>query len=266
MKLLRSLHSRGFTFHAEALLVALGFVLLAHASAQTVTVAAAADLANCGDELGRAFNLKDFTADIRFTTGASGSIFAQIKNGAPFDLFMSADTGYPKKLIELGLADKESLTTYGFGHLVLWTPRSDLDVKAGLVLLRNPAIGKVAIANTETAPYGRAARSALEHEGLWVSIQPKLVFGENVSQTLEFVKTGNADAGLVALSLILNLRAAGQYYEVPEGDYPPIEQSMVLTSIGAKNPAARAYLAFLKTPQARAIFERYGFRLASKAE
>jgi len=129
--------------------------------------------------------------------------------------------------------------------------------------LRDEKIKKVAIANPAHAPYGRAAKAALEHLKLWEAIQPKLVLGENIAQTAQFVQTGNVDAGIVALSLVLSskLKNAGSYYLIPEASFPRLEQGAVLTKKGIQNPAAKKYLAFLRSKQAREVFNRYGFRL-----
>jgi molybdate transport system substrate-binding protein len=234
---------------------------------EMVSVAAAADLVFCLEELSVGFEKAHPAAKLRTTTGASGSLFAQISRGAPFDVFMAADVEYPRQLIAAGGAEKESLTTYAFGHLVLWTTKAELDVKRGLEVLREPAVKKFAIASPAHAPYGRAAKAALESAKLWGDLQPKLVLGENVAQTAHFVQTGNVDAGIVAFSFVLAPRMAGKgvYFEIPETAHPRLEQAAVLTRRGAENQSARVFLLYLRSEGARAIFERYGFRLpASK--
>jgi len=230
---------------------------------ETLAIAAAADLVYCLDELNAAFHQTHKKITLKVSTGASGIFFAQIQNGAPFDIFLSADMNYPQELIKAGLADSSSLTLYAIGHIVLWSMRPDIDVARGLEILRDQKIDKVAIANPAHAPYGRAAKAALEHFKLWETVQPKLVLGENIAQTAQFIQTGNVEAGIVALSLVVSpkLKNTGKYYEIPEAGFPRLEQGAVLTKSGVKNPAARRYLEFLRSDQARAVFNRYGFRL-----
>lgn len=230
---------------------------------ETLTIAAAADLIYCLEELNVAFQKAYPAAALKVSTGSSGNFFAQIQNGAPFDVFLSADMKYPHELVKAGLADSSSLTLYAIGRIVLWSRRADLDVTRGLEILRDEKIVKVAIANPAHAPYGRAAQAALEHFQLWQAIQPKLVLGENIAQTAQFVQTGNVDAGIVALALVMSpkLKNAGTYYVIPETSFPRLEQAAVLTKQGIKNPVANRYLEFLRSEPARAIFNRYGFRL-----
>jgi len=230
---------------------------------QTVSIAAASDLVYCLEELNAAFAKLNPDIEVKASTGSSGNFFAQIKHGAPFDLFLSADVSYPQELIMAGLAEEKSLSPYAVGHLVIWTTKDDLDLSKGLDALTSATISKVAIANPEHAPYGRAAKAALEHAKLWERIKGKLVFGDNIAQTAQFVETGNADAGLVALSLVLSPKLAqkGSWVEVPQDAFPRLEQAAVLTKKGAENPAAALYLSFLKSREAREVFDRYGFRL-----
>ncbi|MDR3418708.1 MAG: molybdate ABC transporter substrate-binding protein [Nevskia sp.] len=237
----------------------------AHA-ADRITVAAAADLALCLQDLDAAFQRQHPGAEIRAVTGSSGNFFAQIRNGAPFDVFLSADLSYPKQLAEAGLADPDSLTLYAVGHLVLWSTNPAVDVSRGLAVLDSAAVRKFAIANPDVAPYGRAARSALERAGLWQRLQPKLVTGENIAQTAQFVQTGNVDAGIVALSLVLAPAAAGsgKYFRIPQDQYPRLDQAAIVTAQGRGNALAAVYLAFLRSPEARAVFDRYGFLLPEK--
>lgn len=246
-------------------LLALLFLVVAGAvhAEQTVSVAAAADLVYCLEDLNAAFDKTHPDVELKSSTGASGNFFAQIKNGAPFDVFLSADVNYPKELIKAGLADEKSLQMYAIGHLVVWTTLDKVDVSKGVESLAAPGLGKVAIANPEHAPYGRAAKAAIEHAKLWDTLKDKIVYGENIAKTAQFVETGNADAGIVALSLVLSpkLTKKGKWVEVPESDYPRLEQAAVLTKKGAENPMAAKYLEFLRSPEARAVFDRYGFRL-----
>ena len=248
-------------------LILLGLLLITPASrsGETVSIAAASDLVFCLEELNRQFTNSHPGVTLKTSTGSSGNFFAQIRNGAPFDVFLSADMSYPKELIKAGAAEESSLFQYAVGRLALWTANTNLALTNGLLALRNPAVKRIAIANPEHAPYGRAARDALRHAGLWDALQPRLVFGENISQTAQFVQSGNADAGIVALSLVLSPKLAnvGRWTPVPPETHPPLEQGAVLTLRGKDNSAARAYLKFLQSGQAREIFDRYGFRMPS---
>jgi molybdate transport system substrate-binding protein len=244
-------------------LLALGISGAHRSLGSELSVAAASDLVFCLEELNQAFCKAHPEITIKSTTGASGNIFAQISNGAPFDIFLSADMRYPLELIKAGLAEKESLTLYAIGHLVVWTAKEELDLSEGIRSLTSRAIRRVAIANPEYAPYGRAAKAALMYFDLWLPLQEKLVFGENIAQTAQFVETGNADAGIVALSIVLApaLNSKEHWIEVPEHAHPHLEQGAVITKAGTLNPASAAYIEFLGSTEARRIFDRFGFRL-----
>ena len=232
-------------------------------AAEKVSVAAAANLIYALDALDTEFAKTAPDVVVTTATGASGGLVAQIENGAPFDVFLSADLDYPRALIASGHADAGSLVTFAIGRLVLWTTRPALGLMSVAAAVRDPAVQKLAIANLDTAPYGRAARQALEKLGVWTDAQPKLVVGENISQTAQFVATGNADAGFVALSLVLStkLRDRGRWLEVPAELHAPLAQGAVLTTRGAANPAAARYLKFLGGPAARKILEGFGYRV-----
>lgn len=234
-------------------------------AAETVSVAAAANLVYALDALNAAFKQAAPAVTVTTTTAASGSLVAQIRNGAPFDVFLSADLDYPRGLIAAGQAEPSSLVTFATGRLVLWTTRPGLSPDDLAATVRNPAVKKLALANPDTAPYGRAARQALEKLGLWNEAQPKLVVGENISQAAQFVETGNADAGFVALSLVLSPRLTnrGRWTEVPPALYASgaLDHAGVLTTRGAANPAARRYLEFLATAPAKKILRDFGYRV-----
>ena len=245
-------------------LPALFALLFAHlVAAQELTIAAAADLTYCLEDLNAGFRQMHPDADIKVSTGSSGNFYAQIANGGPFDIFMSADMGYPRKLIEAGQADGKTLTRYAIGKLALWTMDAKLDLSAGLAALRQPQVKRIAIASPEHAPYGKAAQQALEAAKLWDELQPRIVRGENIAQTAQFVQTGNVDVGIVALSLLKapKLQGVGHAVLVPAGAFPQMDQGAVVTLHGQSNPLAAAYMVFLATPAARAIFDRYGFEL-----
>ena len=232
-------------------------------SGETLAIAAASDLIYCLEELNAAFQEQNPSVALKTSAGSSGNFFAQIQNGAPFDVFLSADVKYPAALAKAGLADSSSLTLYAIGRIVLWTLQPDIEVSQGLQILHDAKVRKLAIANPEHAPYGRAAQAALEHYQMWQALQQKIVLGENIAQTAQFVQTGNADAGIVALALVVSPKLAdtGKFYEIPEAHYPRLEQAAVLTRRGSEKPSAISYLAFLLSPEARTIFDRYGFRL-----
>jgi molybdate transport system substrate-binding protein len=237
------------------------FFLPSSTHAQTLRIAAAADLQYALTDLAAHYE-KQTGAKLSISYGSSGNFFAQIQNGAPFDLFLSADINYPKKLIAAGLAVSDSLQIYAAGRLALWLPPdSPLDpAAAGLKTLLDPRIQKIAIANPEHAPYGRAAVAALRSAGLYDQLKPKLVFGENISQAAQFVQSGSAQAGLIALSLALSpAMNSGKRWNIPPDRYPSIEQAVVVLKPVQNKEAAFSFLAFLKSPQARAIFERYGY-------
>jgi molybdate transport system substrate-binding protein len=229
----------------------------------TLRVAAAADLAPCLDELNSAFAATVGGADMTYSVGASGNFYAQIKSGAPYDVFLSADLHYPRALIKAGLADAASLMVYAHGQLVMWTNDPKIDLNSGFSTLTAPAIQRIAIANPELAPYGRAAKAALEHAGVWNVVKSKLVVGESIAQTAQFVATGNAQVGLLSLSHVRGAKnpGRGQVWIVPADFYPLIEQGAIVTAKGKTNPLAMRYLEFLRSDQGRAILRKYSFNL-----
>ena len=245
----------------------MGLCLTMPALATELTIAAAADLTYCLDDLNATFKRANPEAALQVSTGSSGVFFAQIQNGAPFDIYLSADLAYPRKLIEAGYADGKTLLRYAVGRLALWTTDPQFDVSKGLQGLRISAPQHFAIANPAHAPYGQAAKAALQHAGVWDAIQPTLVMGENISQTAQFIQTGNAQAGIVAYSLLKapKLAGVGRYTLIPIDDYPTMEQGAVVTTKGAGNPLAKKYIAFLASREARTIFDRYGFMLPDVA-
>jgi molybdate transport system substrate-binding protein len=248
-------------------LVAL-FVICAAAlpvsAAGEITVAAAADLNLALSEIAATYQ-KQTGNTVRLSFGSSGNLFNQVQNGAPFDLFLSADVDYPKKLIEAGLAERTSLYRYARGRLVLWLPTSSsLDVeRRGMEVLLDPSVKKIAIANPQHAPYGRAAVAALRHFGIYDKIADRLVLGENVSQSAQFVESGNAQAGIVALSHALApaMKDKGRYWEIPADAYPVLEQAAVIVSRSANKKEAAAFLEYLKSPEATQVLRRHGFSL-----
>ena len=226
-------------------------------------VAAAADLKFALDEIVADFQKEHTNATVKITYGSSGNFFAQIENGAPFDLFLSADVNYPQRLIERKLASEDGLFRYAIGRVVLWVRNeSSLDVtKRGAEALLDPSVRKIAIANPEHAPYGRAAIAALRSLGVYDKIADKFVMGENISQTAQFVQGGAADAGLIALSLARSpkMKDAGRYWEVPADAYPKLEQGGVILSRSRAPELARALRDLLTSAHGKEILRRYGF-------
>ena len=249
------------------LVLALSLMLAAPGSSATgeLTVAAASDLNFAFKDLVAAYEKKT-GRHVRLSLGSSGNFFSQIENGAPFDLYFSADIRYPQKLEEAGHAIPGSLYKYAVGRIVLWVPKhSSVAVEQGLAALKDPAVRKIAIANPKHAPYGRAAVSALEHHKLYDGLKDRLVLGENISQAAQFIESGACDAGIIALSLALapTMKAAGKYYEIPTDAHPPLEQGAVILKKSSNQAHARDFLDFVKGPEGREIMQRYGFMLPS---
>jgi molybdate transport system substrate-binding protein len=233
------------------------------AVAEDITIAAASDLNFAFKELVTEYE-KTTSNHVKLSLGSSGNFYAQIQNGAPFDLYFSADIGYPRKLEEAGLTVPGSIYPYAVGQIVLWAGKdSHLDLSKGLESLREPTVKKIAIANPKHAPYGRAAVAAMEYFKVYDQVKDKLILGENISQAAQFIESGACDAGIIALSLALApaMKAAGQYWEIPAVAHPPLEQGAVILK-ESKNPeAARQFLEFIKSHHGQEIMKRYGFTL-----
>lgn len=233
-----------------------------------ITVAAAADLSSALKEVGKAFE-KASGVKVKLSFGASGALTQQIHNGAPFDVFFSADMDYPRQLAASGDADGASLYPYAVGKLVLWVPAdSALDVEhTGMKALLDPSVKKIAIANPQHAPYGRAAVDALKHAGLYDQIADRLVLGENISQAAQFVESGNAQAGFVALAHAMApaMTGKGKYWEVPADYYSPLVQGAIVLSHSQHKKEAGQFLNYIKTKEAAAVFQKYGFTLPPSA-
>ncbi|MBV8815998.1 MAG: molybdate ABC transporter substrate-binding protein [Verrucomicrobia bacterium] len=231
------------------------------ANAEKVTIAAAADLKFAMDEIVSAFKSTNPGADVGVVYGSSGNFYTQLKQGAPYDLFFSADIAYPRDLVNSGLAASE-VKPYAFGRIVLWSASLDAS-RMTLESLTDPKITRIAIANPKHAPYGQRAEEALRSAGLWEKIEPKLVYGENIAQTAQFVQTGNAQVGIIALSLAVSpeLASKGGYWLVPENLHQPLEQGYVITKRAENNALARRFADYIAGKDARAIMIKYGFVL-----
>lgn len=227
-----------------------------------VRVAAAADLnAAFADLIARFGGAHD--VDVSVSYGSSGTFYAQLLNQAPYDMFLSADVTYPNQLAARGLTVPHSEFTYAIGRIVVWAPASSpLDVeREGLQALTQASVAHVAVANPEHAPYGRAAIAAMQSAGVYDRVKPKLVIGENVAQTMQFVQSGAADVGIVALSLALapKVKGQGRIYQIPVSAYPRLEQGGVILKGAADVDAARAFRGFLLSADGQAILKQYGF-------
>jgi molybdate transport system substrate-binding protein len=251
------------TMRARATRLAFAVTLLVTgtARAQEIRVAAAADFRFALSELAGQYE-KQAGTKVNVTYGSSGNFFAQIQNGAPFDLFFSADLEYPRKLEAAGLAESGTLFEYARGRIVIWTRRDvPIDVATqGWNALLSSTVEKIAIANPAYAPYGRAAVAALKNAGIFEQVKSKLVYGENISQAAQFVQSGNAQAGIVALSLALSPGMKdGKRWEIPADMHPAIEQGAILLKSATNKAQARAFLGFVKSADARATLEKFGF-------
>ncbi len=232
-----------------------------HGSPRVLSVAAAADLRFAMEALSRGFHSAHPGIDLRIAYGSSGNFYAQIRNQAPFDLFLSADMEYPRQLIRHGIAASDALFVYAVGRIAVWVPAaSPLDPANAL---RSPNLRHLAIANPEHAPYGRAAEASLRSLGVYDHVKDRLVLGENVAQTLEFVQSGAADAGVIALSLARApaVRGQGRYWEVPAETYPRLEQGGLILRDSA---AAWDFRAWMLSATGARVLEEYGFSLPGK--
>jgi len=237
----------------------------AHAE-QMLTIAAAADLKFALDEIVVSFKRIHSSAQIETIYGSSGKFSTQIRQGAPYDLYFSADIAYPRALESEGYAASK-VQSYALGRIVLWSPSLDTG-KMTLADLANPSIRKIAIANPRHAPYGKRAEEALKAAGVWEKVESRLVYGENVSQTAQYVQSGNAQVGIIALSLALSpeLAKKGGFVLIPDSLHQPLEQGFIITKRAADNALAQAFARFIAGKEARTIMTRYGFVLPGEVK
>jgi molybdate transport system substrate-binding protein len=240
---------------------------LANSADREINVAAAADLNSALQEVADNYEKRTGVV-VKLSFGASGALTQQIQNGAPFDVFFSADMDYPRQLIAGGQAESATLYRYAVGRLVLWVPSdSPLDVeRRGMDVLLDPSVKKISIANPQHAPYGRAAVAALKHYDLYEKVSGELVLGENVSQAAQFVESGNAQVGFVALAHAIapGMQGKGRYWMVPAEAYPRLDQGAVLISRASHRQDAAAFLEYVKTSEVAALLRRYGFSLPDR--
>jgi molybdate transport system substrate-binding protein len=242
---------------AWALIALLG---CAPARSETALIAVAANFAEVMERIETAFE-RQSPHGITITIGSTGKLYAQITQGAPFDVLLAADQQYPERLESADLAVRGSRFTYATGRLVLWSPNPDRVPRDGAALLRSDAVGKLAMANPALAPYGRAARQTLQALNVYDTLSDHIVLGENVGQAHALVATGNAELGLLALSYVASERNAmqGSRWPVPESLHDPIHQDAVLLTRAEGNSAARDLLAYLRRPEVRELIRSFGY-------
>ena len=221
-----------------------------------LTVAAASDLTPAFEEIGRAFE-STYKTKVVFVFGSTGMLTRQIENGAPVDLFAAASMSYIDELDQKGLIIPDSKAVYARGRITLWTTSDSTLRLEGIKDLARPEVTRIAIANPDHAPYGLAARQALESAGIWESVKPKLVYGDNIRQTLQYAETGNVEVAIVALSL--SKQSHGRWSLIPEELHKPLDQALAIVKSTKKEQAARAFATFLNSPQGRAVMQKYGF-------
>lgn len=236
-----------------------------NSAGRSVAVAAASDVRFAMDDLTVEFHRARPEIEVKVSYGSSGNFYAQLRNRAPFDIYFSADVAYPRRLREEGLIREGSFFVYGTGQIVVWALESSpLDLEnRGIEALLDPAIRHIAIANPKHAPYGLAAEAALRSMKVYEKVQSKLVFGENVAQSLQFVQSEAADVGIVALSLALapELRDTGKYWRVPLEAYPRMEQGGAILAYAANPDDAGEFRDFVLSARGKDILRRYGFFL-----
>jgi molybdate transport system substrate-binding protein len=233
-------------------------LLSCQAYADEVRIAVAANFTDASRELAPLFE-EETGHTTRISYGSTGKLYSQIEHGAPFELFLAADTKRPVKAEREGLAVPGTRMVYARGKLVMWSIKSNLFVNGGNYL-KGAHFDHLALANPKTAPYGLAAEQVMRHVGVLSQLTPKLVKGDSIAQTFQFIATGNADVGFVALAQIKGWQGdQGTLWEIPADYYAPIEQAAVLLKRGEHNPAAIAYLRFLKSDTAREVIEGYGY-------
>jgi len=250
-----------------AFLLALGLLFSGPSVAKdSVLIAAAADLKSCLDKIVVAFKQEHRDAAVDVSYGSSGNFSAQIHQNAPFDLFFSADIDYPRALAADGFAGS-AVVPYAVGRIVLWSATLDAS-KLALSDLDRVDITRVAIANPQHAPYGKRAQEALRASGMWDKVQPKLVLGENIAQTAQFVQSGNAQVGIIALSLARSpeLAQKGGYSLIPDSLHTALDQAFILTRHGADNALARSFADYVQSAPARKVMIESGFSLPGDAK
>jgi len=236
-------------------------VLSMSAYAEKINIAAAADLKFAMDEIVAKFREANAKDDVDVIYGSSGKFYTQIQQGAPYDLYFSADIAFPRELAKSGFSFSEVMP-YAFGRIVLWSATMEAN-KMSLDSLTSSKISHIAIANPKHAPYGKRAEEALRASRLWERVEPKLVYGENIAHTAQFVQTGNAQVGIIALSLALNpaLANKGGYWLIPDTLHAPLEQAFIITKRAQGSDLAKKFADYMRSSATRTIMTKYGFVL-----
>lgn len=249
----------------RTLLALCATVLSLSVHAEKLTIAAAADLKFAMEELAATYRKSNPGDELNLIYGSSGKFHTQIQQGAPYDMFFSADIDFPRELASSGLA-ASAVKPYALGRIVLWSAKLDA-TKMSLASLADPKITRIAIANPKHAPYGKRAEEALRAAGLWEKVEPKLVYGENIAQTAQYVQTGNAQVGVIALSLATNAELArkGGYWLIPDNLHQPLEQGFVITKRAIGNAAAKRFADYIGSQPARRVLTQYGFVLPGES-
>jgi len=244
----------------------LGALLCHIVAAQEITVAAAADLQPVMQEVAARFQ-KETGKSVKVIYVSAVNFFQQIQNGAPFDVFLSANLDYPKKLEASGLTVPGTFYQYARGKIVVWVPKdSKIDVSPGLKAVLDPRVQKIAVANPLHAPYGQAAVAAMQKGGIYEKVKDRLVLGENISQTTSFVTSGAADIGIIALSLAMspNMKGKGRYSEIPPTEYPPIAQACVILSSSKNQELSQEFLSYVQGATVSDLLASYGFDVSNR--
>ena len=249
----------------QLLLFACSLLLSVSVYAEKITIAAASDLKFAMEEIVTSFKKGNPRAEVEVVFGSSGNFNTQIQQGAPYDLFFSADIGFPHELAKNGLAASD-VKPYAIGRIVLWSASLDA-TKMTLASLADPKITRIAIANPKHAPYGKRAEEALRSAGLWEKVEPKLVYGETIVQATQFVQTGNAQVGIIALSLVSNpeLAQKGGYWLIPDNLHGPLEQGFIITKRAEGNSLAKRFADYMSSKPVRAMMTKYGFVLPGES-
>ena len=251
----------------ETLILIFSLLLFTSAAhAEKITIAAAADLKFALNEVVTAFKGANPTEEVEVIYGSSGKAHTQIQQGAPYDLYFSADVAFPQELIKGGFSASTEVTPYALGRIVLWSSSRDA-TKMTLASLTDPQIAHIGIANPKHAPYGKRAEEALRASKLWEKVEAKLIYGENITQTAQFVQTGNAEVGILALSIAVapELSGKGGYYLISDNLHEPLNQGFIILKRAENNKLAKQFADYMGSKDTRAIMTRYGFVLPGPA-
>lgn len=232
-------------------------------SSDAIKIAAASDLAFAFKEVGAAFTKKT-GKQVTFTFGSTGQLAKQISEGAPYDVLAAANVSFIDEVVKAGACDGDTKAMYARGRIVVWTKHGGARGITALTDLTDGRFVKIALANPEHAPYGKAAKQAMETAGIWNTVKPKIVYGENIQQTLQFAQTGNVEAAVAALSLAL-VSTDGEYFLIDDKLHEPIDQALVVCKRGTNTGTAKEFATFVNSQEGRAIMKRFGFLLPGES-